>query len=365
MLWDVVREDGYGGSDLYISFRQNDGSWVPAINMGAQINTELQESGAHVSHDGKYLFFSRGEEKLKEDGSTYWVGRPYWVDAQVIENLRPKNNKKTKSTSYTIAYNSRETGNVEIYLGDTEGKSTIKSTNVKGGYLAWSPDGKQFAFYHKYDERKTWSIHTMNSDGTNRQRLTHEKNKWDNSPAWSPDGSKIVFAREYWDSENIWHPEIWIMNADGSEQTQIKSLRGGGPYISPDGRIVFHTEFKDKKGEISIADIDGNNLIHLTDNEAEEQHPEISPDGKQIVFMSNRDGNHEIYVMNIDGSNQKRITNNDVDDWYPSWSPDGSKIIFSSVKDYKTRKKDIYSMNTDGSSLKKIISNSGSAVFKR
>jgi len=360
LLWDVVREDGYGGSDLYISFRQKDGSWVPAINMGAQINTELQESGAHVSLDGKYLFFSRGEEKLKEDGSTYWEGRPYWVDAQVIENLRPKNNIKTKSTSYTIAYNSRETGNVEIYLGDTQGKSTIKSTNSKGVYLAWSPDGKQFAFYHKYDERKTWSIHTMNSDGTNRQRLTHEKNKWDNSPAWSPDGTKIVFAREYWDLEKNWHPEIWVMNADGSEQTQIKSLRGGGPFISPDGSIVFHTEFKDKKSEISIADIDGNNLIHLTDNEAEEQHPEISPDGKQIVFMSNRDGNHEIYVMNIDGSNQKRITNNDVDDWYPSWSPDGSQLIFSSHRDSE---KDIYIMYTDGSSLRKIIANATSPAW--
>ena len=359
LMWDSEKEGGNGGSDCYISFRQKDGSWGAAINMGEQINTASDESSPSVTPDGKYLGFSRGDWVVKKDGSTNWVGKSYWVDAQIIETLR------AKSSPYTIAYNSIVTGYVEIYVGDAEGTSTIKSTNAKGGYLAWSPDGKQFAFYHKYDDRKTWSIHTMNIDGTNRQRLTHEKNKWDNSPAWSPDGSKIVFAREYWDSEKNWHPEIWIMNADGSEQTQIKSLRGGGPNISSDGRIVFHTEFKDKKGEISIVDIDGNNLIHLTDNEAEEQHPEISPDGKQIVFMSNRDGNHEIYVMNIDGSNQKRLTNNDIDDWYPSWSPDGSKIIFSSVKDYKTRKKDIYSMNTDGSSLKKIISNSGSAVFKR
>lgn len=58
--------------------------------MGDKINTALQESGASVSDDGKYLFFSRGEWKLREDGSTYWVGRPYWVDAQLIENLRPQ-----------------------------------------------------------------------------------------------------------------------------------------------------------------------------------------------------------------------------------------------------------------------------------
>ena len=90
LLWDVKREDGYGESDIYVSFRQKDGSWLPAINMGDQINTELQESGVSVTPDGKYLFFSRGQWETKADRSTNWVGRSYWVDAQVIENLRPQ-----------------------------------------------------------------------------------------------------------------------------------------------------------------------------------------------------------------------------------------------------------------------------------
>ncbi|WP_082994857.1 TolB family protein [Aquimarina megaterium] len=265
-----------------------------------------------------------------------------------------------KSKSCTIGYTSLSSGIIEIYQKNTEGKSNIKSTNEKGGYLAWSPDGKRIAFYAKYDDKKTWSIHTMNSDGTNRKRLTHEKNKWDNSPTWSPDGRKIVFSREYKDSKKNWQQEIWIMNSDGSELSQIKSLKGGGPHFTPDGRIVFHSEFKDKKSEISIADIDGNNIIILTNNEAEEWHPEVSPDGKQIAFMSDRDGNYEIYVMNIDGSNQKRLTNNDVGDWYPSWSPDGSQLIFSSLRDGE---KSIYMMNKDGSSVRKIISNASSPAW--
>ncbi len=90
LIWDVVREDGYGGSDIYISFRAKDGSWLPAMNMGDKVNSELQESGARVTDDGEYFFFSRGEWEVKEDGSTNWVARPYWVDAQVIKNLRPR-----------------------------------------------------------------------------------------------------------------------------------------------------------------------------------------------------------------------------------------------------------------------------------
>ena len=60
LIWDQRTEDGHGQADLYITFRAKDGSWLPAINMGAQINTALQESGAHLTGDGKYLFFSRG-----------------------------------------------------------------------------------------------------------------------------------------------------------------------------------------------------------------------------------------------------------------------------------------------------------------
>ncbi len=90
LIWDCHRDDGYGGSDLYISFRAKDNSWLPAMNMGNEINTAFNDSGAHVTDDGKYLFFSRGEWETQEDGSTYWVGKSYWVDAQIIENLRPK-----------------------------------------------------------------------------------------------------------------------------------------------------------------------------------------------------------------------------------------------------------------------------------
>lgn len=90
IIWGSEREDGYGKSDNYISFRQPDGSYGSAINMGDKINSELVESGARLTPDGKYLLFSRSEEKTKEDGSTYWEGKKYWVDAKIIEQLRPQ-----------------------------------------------------------------------------------------------------------------------------------------------------------------------------------------------------------------------------------------------------------------------------------
>ena len=76
LIWDSERDGGYGDSDLYISFRQHNGSWGPAINLGDKINTSFGESGGYVTPDGKYLFFNGGSLENKDI---------FWVDAQIIE----------------------------------------------------------------------------------------------------------------------------------------------------------------------------------------------------------------------------------------------------------------------------------------
>ena len=89
LMWDVEREDGLGYADIYISFKQKDGTWSHSINMGEQINSHFHESSPWVSYDGKYLFFNRGDWHTKE-GKRIYIGKQYWVDAKVIETLRPK-----------------------------------------------------------------------------------------------------------------------------------------------------------------------------------------------------------------------------------------------------------------------------------
>lgn len=79
LMWDAEKE-GVNTPDIYISFKQKDGSWGAAINMGDKINTAAYEQRPRVTPDGKYLFFWRGDKKLREDGSAYWIGNPHWVD---------------------------------------------------------------------------------------------------------------------------------------------------------------------------------------------------------------------------------------------------------------------------------------------
>ena len=76
-----MRPDGYGDFDLYVSYRKEDGTWTKAKNMGESINTPARESVSVVSPDGKYLFFMS-----RRNG----IGELFWVDANIIEALRPK-----------------------------------------------------------------------------------------------------------------------------------------------------------------------------------------------------------------------------------------------------------------------------------
>lgn len=85
LIFDSSREGGYGDSDIYISYRQQDGSWGDPINLGSSINTEAWEASASVTPDGKYLFFNRMVGPKAEGNVDI-----FWVDAKVIEGLRKR-----------------------------------------------------------------------------------------------------------------------------------------------------------------------------------------------------------------------------------------------------------------------------------
>lgn len=83
LIWDSDRDGGFGESDLYISFRRDDGSWGPAVNMGPDVNSEMDDFCATVTPDGRFLLFDRtvGDDPEKLDVDILWV------DAGIIDEL--------------------------------------------------------------------------------------------------------------------------------------------------------------------------------------------------------------------------------------------------------------------------------------
>lgn len=156
--------------------------------------------------------------------------------------------------------------------------------------------------------------------------------------------------------------EIYVMNADGSEQTRLTNNAAfdGVPAISPDGtRILFETD-RDGNNEIYVMNVDGTGQINLTNHLGWDERPSWSPDGTKIVFVSDRDGDNDIFVMNADGSSPANLTSAAGNDRPATWSPDGTKLAFSSNR---TGAFEIFVMNADGSNVVQVTDTPASADF--
>ena len=171
-----------------------------------------------------------------------------------------------------------------------------------------SPDGKTIVFTSL--RNGDLDIYTMGVDGGNVRRLTSTLG-YDGGPFFSPDGKQIVYrawhpqtATDSADyvgllAQNLVRPvrmEIWVMNADGSNQRQVTNLGGANfaPYFHPDGRrILFASNHKNPRSrnfDLYLVNTDGTGLEQVTTDEDFDAFPMFSPDGRRLVWASNRHG---------------------------------------------------------------------------
>ena len=209
----------------------------------------------------------------------------------------------------------------DIYVisPDGSGLRNLTRTPEIEGFPAWSPDGRQIAFWKFGDEWPNNEIWVMNADGSGQRRLWRDSSTfvWFRpSPAWSPDGRNIVFSAG---------AQVYVMNADGSELRNL--TRGVFPEWSPDGRkIAFIYDPRFTSGttgsdrtpsSIYVMNADGSGRRRLGARPNPDNVLAWSPDGRKIAFV--RD--HEIWVVNVDGSGLRRLTRTRRANWEPSWSP--------------------------------------------
>ncbi len=179
-----------------------------------------------------------------------------------------------------------------------------------------------------------YEIYVMNADGTGQTQLTKNGTYW--RPVWSPDGSRIAFAIGVADPS-----DIYVMNADGTGVTRLTSdpASENFPAWSPDGRqIAFGRVVAGAGMRLFVMNADGTGQTPVSSSIALQS--EWSPDGRKIIFASNSSaqGSH-IRIVNADGSQERFV----VDGHGASWAPDGSRIAVS-------RGGHIWSMNPDATS---------------
>lgn len=146
-------------------------------------------------------------------------------------------------------------------------------------------------------------------------------------PAFSPDGSKIVY-----ESNVDGDFDVYVVDLAAGTRVKLTDSPGrdGTPVWSPDGaRIAFMSD-RDGNRQVYVMDAHGSNPINLSDNEWNEEHPGWSPDGTRILYVSDREageGSYDVWEMAADGAGKRRVTTTPEVETYASWSPDRTRIV--------------------------------------
>jgi Tol biopolymer transport system component len=252
----------------------------------------------------------------------------------------------------------------DIYTVNPDGSGLTQLTNTGDtGFPVWSPDKSRIAFarggFRGQNRTLKMDIYVMNADGSGQTQITSSTGN-DYMPAWSPDGSQIAFVRDdFIDAGNI-----FVINADGSGEVGLTNTPGNDthPTWTADGRIIFASDRNPpvERATIFVSDLfimnsDGSNVAPLITETANAFGPDVSPDGTRLAFYSegNDPGSGSVSVANIDGSNVTDL----IRGARPAWSPDGSQIVFDQLDlasdgmFYST----LYTINSDGSSASELV----------
>ena len=234
---------GSGSFDIYLMNADGSGQ--------TRLTTDANDDSAAVwSPDGTKIAF----QSLR-NGSWYQV---YSMNADGSNQLNLTNTSFSESqpswspdgTKIAFASERDRPGFKSVHVMNSNGSNqhrvTFSSGEIEDTQPAWSRDGSKIAFVSTRDSTlETWQetdddgnvlnrsklhlnkeIYLMNVDGSGQTRLTNELAN-DDSPSWSPDGSKIVFRS---DRERDWSDpstQVWTMNADGSSQIDLSNSVNG------------------------------------------------------------------------------------------------------------------------------------------
>jgi Tol biopolymer transport system component len=241
---------------------------------------------------------------------------------------------------------------LELWTANADGtgqKRIIEASYQSVGEEAqWSPDGRRIAFSsdcgNKYD-LSCGDIEIVGASGRGRGKITHaaelDPSGRDDSPTWSPDGTRLAFSRGPIDSPDH---GVYVVHVGGGPLTRIAKLEYWSLAWSPDGRrIAFVWGRGSIAPYVGVMNADGTRASVVARGAGYGAKPDWSPDGTRLVFTKGSLSVGRICVVGAGGGRVRCLARG----FEPAWSPDGQEIAFA-------RGGDIYVMRADGTRLRNV-----------
>lgn len=179
----------------------------------------------------------------------------------------------------------------------------------------------------------TFSARARADDAPVRQ-LTSTVDTFESQPAWSPDGSVIVYF-----AGDPHGGDLWLTTPDGSERRQLTHDPEVEycPAWSPDGtRIAYSGVRGEGAPAIWILDLRDSSVSRLSSESGRVHEPAWSPDGQVITYYGIASGDEQIWAIPAAGGEPRRLSHHQTQSWSAAWSPDGKEIVYSGYRSPRT-----------------------------
>ncbi|MBI9049049.1 MAG: TolB family protein [Anaerolineaceae bacterium] len=257
------------------------------------------------------------------DGS---LQNPAWSPDEKTILLTRFQNGYNKGPADLILYDI-ERQNVTILVSDGS-----ENVNLPGS--AWNQKKDMIVFSSSRDPHdEIYLINPLAQPGR-ETRITNRESLVAYEPSFSPDGEWIVFESHEMDIAEA--GKIFKFKTDGSGkyiQLTDSSLDSRQPNWSPDGKLIVYQTYIDNIWELWIMNADGTNQHQLTHGPGDKTDASFSPDSKWIVFSADDPEIKyaELFIQSIYDTKSRQITTSGGYAGAPSWSPDGKTILFEAA----------------------------------
>ncbi len=319
------------------------------------------------SPDGKSIAFARanlpsGKLEASDVLGFYFEGGDIHVldlasgnTTQIIDNAF---NPAFSPDGTQIAFDAAWAGPYRIWMTDARGRNpkqltTDASEGVSHVDPAWSPDGSRIVF-RRFQQTRS-DLEVLDVRANTAMRITDDGFN-DMDPTWSPDGRYIYFSSYRSGGLNVWRVSLDIGRAGTPEQVTTGPGDDVQPSVSPDGtRLAF--SILGLNSDLWRVPVDAKTGVptgapeSLIATTREDSRGAWSPDGRAIAFNSDRLGDMNLWLHSIEDGRDRALTSGAGGDYQANWSPDGRVIAFFSSRSGNA---DIWTVDTDGGDLRQL-----------